>query len=154
VSLVVKCENNIMNTIEIPFNKFIGINKSENQAESLLELPDSENMKNHLGTVHASAQFALAEACSGEYLLHKFSHYSGRIIPVVRKSETKFKKPAKGRLSANASIDPDVENSVIEKLEQKSRVVIPVNVVISDSSNEITMTARIEWFIQKIEQKA
>ena len=140
-----------MNTIEIPFNKFIGIKRSENQAKSLLELPDSEDMKNHLGTVHASAQFALAEACSGEYLLHKFSHYSGKIIPVVRKSETKFKKPAEGKLFANASIDPDAANSVIKKLEQKGRVIIPVNVVISDSNKEITMTARIDWFVQKIE---
>jgi len=55
-----------MKTIEIPFNKFVGISRSESQENGLLELKDDENLKNHLGTVHASAQFALAEACSGE----------------------------------------------------------------------------------------
>ena len=58
--------------------------------EKALELHDAENNNNHLGTVHASAQFALAEACSGQYLLKTFKAYSSKIIPVVRKAETKY----------------------------------------------------------------
>lgn len=140
-----------MNTIEIPFNKFIGICRPENQDDAFLELQASENMKNHLGTVHASAQFALAEACSGEYLLNKFKDYSGNIIPVVRKTETKYKNPAEGTIYAKAYIDPDTENSVIEKLEKKGRVVISVQVEVFNSDNKTTMFAQIDWFIQKME---
>lgn len=140
-----------MNTIEIPFNKFIGIRRLEDKESGLLELQTDDNMKNHLGTVHASAQFALAEACSGEYLLNKFKEYSGDIVPVVRKTETKYKNPAEGNIYAKARIDHEIENTVIEKLEKKGRVVIPVKVeVLSSENNKITMTAKIDWFIQKI----
>ena len=143
-------ENEDMNTIEIPFNKFIGIRRSESHEKALLELHANENMKNHLGTVHASAQFALAEACSGEYLLNKFKDYERNFVPVVRRIETKFKNPAEGTIYAKASLDPDIENSVIEKLEKKGRVLIPVQVEVFNSENKTTMTAKIDWFIQKI----
>ena len=139
-----------MNTTEIPFNKLVGICKSKDKNEYLLELPASDKLKNHLGTVHASAQFALAEACSGEYLLQIFSKYANSIVPVVRKIETKFKKPAEGKIFAKASIESDSKNTIIEKLETKGRVIIPVNVVVSNEDHETTMTAKIDWFIQKI----
>ncbi len=67
-----------MNTIEIPFNKFVGIKKTDNEDQFLLELPASEN------------------------------------------------------------------------LERKKRVIIPVDIKIMDKDNKITMTAKIDWFIQKI----
>jgi acyl-coenzyme A thioesterase PaaI-like protein len=138
-----------MNTIEIPFNKFVGIKKTDNEDQFLLELPASENLENHLGTVHASAQFALAEACSGEFLLKIFEKKANNIIPVVRKVETKFKNPANGKLLASASLVGNKEE-IIEKLERKKRVIIPVDIKIMDKDNKITMTAKIDWFIQKI----
>ncbi len=138
-----------MNTIEIPFNKFIGIKKPDNQDQFLLKLPASENLENHLGTVHASAQFALAEVCSGELLLKLFENHTKNIVPVVRKVETKFKNPAKGQLFSSATLLGNKEE-IIEKLEKKSRVIIPVDIKIMDKEHKITMTAKIEWFIQKI----
>lgn len=141
-----------MNTTEIPFNKFVGIVKSSAQGQVLLELPASENLQNHLGTVHASAQFALAEACSGEYLLQIFAKLANGIIPVVRKTETKFKKPADGKLFAKASIAASRPDEIIDKLEKKGRVIIPVNVTVSNENEETTMTAKIDWFIQKISE--
>jgi hypothetical protein len=53
--------NQIMNVTEIPFNHYIGI-KESNQEKYLLMLDKSDNQLNHLGTMHASAQFSLAEA--------------------------------------------------------------------------------------------
>lgn len=138
-----------MNTIEIPFNRFIGIKKPGNQDQFLLELPASENLNNHLGTVHASAQFALAEACSGEFLLKIFEKHANNIVPVVRKVETKFKNPANGKLTASASLLGN-KDEIIKKLEKKRRVIIPVDIKIMDKENKITMTAKIDWFIQKI----
>ena len=138
-----------MNTIEIPFNRYIGIKKPDNQDQFLLELPASKNLENHLGTVHASAQFALAEACSGELLLKIFEKQSNNIIPVVRKVATKFKNPANGKLTASASLLGNKEE-IIEKLENKSRVIISVEIKVMDEANKITMTAKIDWFIQKI----
>jgi len=52
-----------MNVAQIPFNAFIGIERAQG-SERLLALPEHPRYLNHLGTVHASALLALAEASS------------------------------------------------------------------------------------------
>ena len=81
--------------------------------------------------------------------LNIFEKQANNIVPVVRKVETKFKNPANGKLSASATLLGNKEE-IIEKLEKKSRVIIPVDIKVMDEENQITMTAKIDWFIQKI----
>src|SRR5438552_570394 len=57
---------------ELPFNSFLGLQKAAEPSQ-LLRLPPGGQYLNHLGTVHASAQLALAEASSGEFLLHRLA---------------------------------------------------------------------------------
>jgi acyl-coenzyme A thioesterase PaaI-like protein len=86
--------------IELPFNSFLGI-RTAAEPSQLLQLPPGTRYLNHLGTVHASAQLALAEASSGEFLLRHFGSAEG-IVPVVRRLEAKFRKPAKGAVTSRA----------------------------------------------------
>jgi hypothetical protein len=53
---------------ELPFNNLLRIHPAGDAAH-LLQLPSGDEYLNHLGTVHAAAQLALAEASSGEFLL-------------------------------------------------------------------------------------
>src|SRR3954464_13972724 len=94
---------------ELPFNRFLGIETAP--APQLLRLPAGAQYLNHLGTVHASAQLALAEASSGEFLLRALGFPSG-IVPVVRRLESKFRKPAYGAVTSSVSTPP------LERLEQ------------------------------------
>ena len=73
-----------MNLTEIPFVKEVGIQKS---ADGNLGLQFSERVFNHLQTIHASAQFALAETASGEALLALFPDLVDKVIPVLRDSQ-------------------------------------------------------------------
>ena len=140
-----------MDVTQIPFNKFLGIGKCTVPGEGLLVLPGSEQYANHLNTVHASAQFALGEAASGEYLLQRFKAITERetIIPVVRSVEVKFKKAGKGEIKASAGIPDDVAEQAVASMEKKGRAIIPVAVTITDSNGNVTMTATFEWYIQK-----
>lgn len=55
-----------MNTVtELPFNKLLNLEAATDEAH-LLRLPAGGQYLNHLGTVHAGALLALAEASSGE----------------------------------------------------------------------------------------
>src|SRR5713226_10524444 len=63
----------------------------------LVSLPDGPQYTNHLGTVHASALLAAAEAGSGAFLVRQFGEASG-YLPVVRRLEAKFRKPPGGAL--------------------------------------------------------
>ena len=133
---------------ELPFNTFLGIQRATDPAH-LLRLPSGAQYLNHLGTVHASAQLALAEASSGEFLLRHFGSPDG-IVPVVRRIEAKFRKPATGTVTSTASATPESLVQMNAELTSKGRCLIPVNVELHDESGTHTLSATIEWFIQRL----
>ena len=132
---------------ELPFNSFLGIQSAADPA-NLLRLPAGERYLNHLGAVHASAQLALAEASSGEFLLRHFGSADG-IIPVVRRIEAKFRKPAHGAVTSTASAPPGSLAQLDTELASKGRCLIPVSVELHDESGVHTLSATVEWFIQR-----
>jgi hypothetical protein len=81
-----------INITELPFNSLLGI-RPATDAEHLLLLPSGGQYLNHLGTVHAGAQLALAEASSGELLLKHIGSSDG-LVPVLRRVEAKFRNLA------------------------------------------------------------
>ena len=116
----------------LPFNSFLGIQIST-ESSQLLRLPSGEKYLNHLGTVHASAQLALAEASSGEFLLRHFGSTHG-ILPVVRRLEAKFRKPANGAVTSMASAAPESLAHLDDELASKGRSLIPITVELHDES--------------------
>jgi acyl-coenzyme A thioesterase PaaI-like protein len=63
-----------MDVTKIPFVEKVGIVR---QPDGGLGLPFNESVHNHLQTIHASAQFTLAETASGEVLQVLFPEIVG-----------------------------------------------------------------------------
>jgi acyl-coenzyme A thioesterase PaaI-like protein len=137
-----------MNVLNLPFNKILLIKKSV-VPDTLFMLEDHVNYQNHLGTVHASAQYALAEASSGETLERNFGDWNGAYFPVVRRVEVKYKSPAKGRLFSVGFIDPDRAMKAKKELSEKGRTLVDVMVKIVDQGKNITFEGTFTWFIAK-----
>lgn len=133
---------------ELPFNRFIGL-QTASTAEKLLQLPAGEQYANHLGTVHASALLALAEASSGEYLLRHFGSSAG-VVPVVRRLDAKFRKPANGAVTSAAIATPEALAQLDADLSAKGRALISIAVELHDASGSHALSATIEWFIQRM----
>ncbi len=132
---------------QLPFNRLVGLQPAS-QPEKLLALPAGEQYLNHLGTVHASAQLALAEASSGEFLVRTLGDNAG-LIPVVRRLEAKFRKPAKGSVTSTARIEPSTLDQFRGELTNRGRAMVAVTIDLHDESGTHVLTATIEWFIQK-----
>ena len=132
---------------ELPFNSFLGIHPATDAAH-LLQLPSGSQYLNHLGTVHAAAQLALAEASSGEFLFRHFGS-TDHIIPVVRHLEAKFRKPANGSITSTASATPESLAKLDAELSTKGRAIIPIAVELHDEHGTHTLSATVEWFIQR-----
>ena len=104
-----------MNVTDIPFNAFLKIEKASGDSSHLLQLQESPSHLNHVGTVHASVQMALAEASSGQWLLDAMPDRADKVVAVVRRVEAKFKKPMQGaifslaqrRVSRKSSVRPN-----------------------------------------------
>jgi hypothetical protein len=134
---------------ELPFNSFLGIEEASDTTQ-LLRLPPGGQYLNHLGTVHASALLALAEASSGEFLLRHFGSSSG-LVPVVRHIEAKFRKPANGAVTSSASANATDLSQLEASLAAKGRALIPIAVELHDESGTHALSATVEWFIQRID---
>lgn len=131
---------------EVPFNGFLGIRPAAKEGY-ILELASNGNLVNHLGTLHAGALYSLAEATSGEFLLRQFQSTELDIIPVVRKADIKYSRPAESVVYSTADF---VENSVDEVcvgLKERGKVIIEVKVELYNETDERTAVSNIHWFL-------
>ena len=137
-----------MNVLDLPFNEILMIKQSD-LPDAILMLEDREKYQNHLGTVHASAQYALAEASSGEILERNFGDWNGSYFPVVRRVEVKYKNPARGALYSAGFIDADSAIKAKNELATKGRTLVDVKVKILDEEKSVTLESTFTWFVAK-----
>jgi acyl-coenzyme A thioesterase PaaI-like protein len=138
----------IASVTELPFNRLIGLERGEGTSQ--LTLPAGPQYLNHVGTVHAGALLSLAEAASGEFLLQHLGMDSG-VVPVVRRMEAKFRKPAHGIVSAKASATDAQLDDLKSDLAAKGRALVSLSVDLHDESGTHVLSATVEWFIARVE---
>jgi len=139
-----------MHTTELPINQILGIHLARGDDAHLLELKESIQLLNHVGTVHASGQFALAEACSGEFLLQHLGALPQKTNGVLRAAEVKFRKPARGILRATPSFAERGAEELADDLHRKGRAVTSIDVEVTDAHGVMTMRGRYDWFLQSV----
>ena len=139
-----------MEITAIPFVSKVGIRKN---ASGCLDLPFDESVHNYLGSVHASALFALAETASGEALQQAFPELVGKVVPVVRDSRTRFRKPATRIVTAYPSVSQQSAVAFKQQFVKKGRSSISVEVEVRDSEGTIVLAGTFNWFVQGIEQR-
>lgn len=137
-----------MDILSIPFHKHLNLVRSEKPAY-IFETRERPEYYNHLGTIHACVQLALAEASSGEFLIQEFREIQDEVIPMVRKSEARYHSPAKGNLYARAEFHQTKRKLVAEDLQNRSRALLKVKVEVFDSDNNKSLTAIFDWFVAK-----
>lgn len=130
----------------LPFANYIGV-KARNQKE--LQLAPHKDVENHIGTVHAAAQFTLAETQSGLYLLSLFPEYSDDVVPLLRSSNIKYKFPATTELVALASVTKEDKNKFERQFLKRGRAMLMVHVEVKDIDGIVTMLGDFRWFIQR-----
>jgi acyl-coenzyme A thioesterase PaaI-like protein len=136
-----------MDVTQIPFAKHIGI---EHKDEGTLALEPTPIVQNHIQSIHASAQFALAETQSGLYLQEAFPEYVGRVVGLLRGSTVKYKSPANTAIYAKATLGYEDREKFIVQLERKGRATIAIDASVCDEEGMVIMQGVFTWFVQKI----
>ena len=135
-----------MTITDLPFNKLIDIKISADE-DYLLCLDNKIDYTNHLGTVHASALFSLAEATSGHFLLINFPEYNSELIPIVRQVDAKYKKPAVGKILSKSILIDNTIDKIREQIITRKRASFKLKVDLYDINKVNVMTANFEWFV-------
>ena len=137
-----------MDVTRLPFNQLLGLEAWAPGSGFLVSLPAGPQYANHLGTIHAGALLAVAEAGSGAYLVRHLGSGEG-FVPVVRRLEAKFRKPASGRVAARASVPPEEVARWSAELAARGRVSASVPVEVIDTGGVVVLSATVEWFIAR-----
>jgi acyl-coenzyme A thioesterase PaaI-like protein len=104
---------------------------------------------NHLGTMHAAAQFALAEAASAERLRRDYGDLAGGVFAVVRGVTVKYRHPAAGDLLAFAEPDDFTRTHLRDDLAKRTRTTATVLVELKDRAGALTFAGSFVWFLAR-----
>ena len=129
---------------DIPFVKFIGLKEKEEQLSPTLR----KSVCNHVGTIHAAAQFTLAETESGMRLQSLFPELEQKVIPLLREAQIKYKKPATHKILAYSFVEKEDVEKFKKQFEKKGRALLQIRVEIRDINDVLTCEARYTWYVQ------
>ncbi len=135
-----------MEITDIPFAQNLGLKKS---TDGVLQLGFDDTVMNHLGTIAAAAQFSLAELASGEFLIHTFPELIGHVVPMLRDSRMKYRRPASSRISAHATATETAIVKFKNQYANKGRGLLLVSVEVKDDEGIVTSAGSFSWYIQK-----
>lgn len=132
-----------MRVSDLPFNKHIGI-QDHNGAVGIAV---KDFHMNHLGTVHATAIYGVAEAGSGQFIIEKFGAEFPEALAVTRAGTIKYKSAATEDISAEVTNSQPEPEQALDRLRHKGAAKIAVEVSIY-SNNEIVAIATFDWFLR------
>ena len=92
----------------------------------------------------------LAELASGDCLLKLFPGLLGKVVPVLRDSRLKFKRPARSKVSAFPLVSEKAVAKFTAQLENRRRALITVDVAVKDAEQLVTSVGRFVWYVQEI----
>ncbi|MFK7602319.1 PaaI family thioesterase [Deinococcus sp. SM5_A1] len=135
----------------IPMNATVGVTITDvGVGWATGECPDTPAFQNHLGTIHAGAQFLLAEAVSGAAFGGAFAAHFASAVPLIERLDTHYVGRARGGLTARAEARAAELPAALEayKTEGKARLVIDVSV--RDDDNKEVMRAVAHWYLRSM----
>lgn len=134
-----------MRVSDLPFNKHIGIQDNN----GVVTIPVKDLHMNHLGTVHATAIYGVAEAGSGQFIIENFGDEFPEALAVARIGTVKYKSAAREDILAEVTNSKPDPHEALDRLRQKGTAKIAVEVSVH-SNNEIVAIATFDWFIKNV----
>ena len=132
----------------VPFNRHLGLEITEiAHGTASVRLPEGGHLLNHVGTQHAAALFAAAEAASGAAMASVFGDLIGRATPLARSAQVAYLKPARGPIDARATVTGDSEE-LLASLEANGRVEFPVQVTLQDAQGVKVAEVTVAWHVR------
>ena len=134
-------------TQAVPFNRVLGLQfvaVAAERAEALM--PEAPERLNHVGTIHAAAQFGLGEAASGTMLLTAFADLQANgIVPLAADALIRYRRAARGELRAVATLPSEGRDRIREEVRETGRARFTIPVKIYDAAGVETTELEVSW---------
>jgi acyl-coenzyme A thioesterase PaaI-like protein len=140
-----------MDVSDLPFNKHLGLRVSPSDGEPTVILQPCAHHLNHVGTVHATVIFGIAEAASGHCLQARFPSLADSYVAVLRSSSAKYRRPASpdGEIHARGTLSEELAVKLYERLTSRGRASVDIEVSVTQNGTEL-FTGTFGWFAAAI----
>jgi acyl-coenzyme A thioesterase PaaI-like protein len=138
-------------TQAVPFNRVLELQFVAVEPERAeVVLPEAPERLNHVGTIHAAAQFGLGEAASGAMVMGAFADLQGEgYVPLAASAQIAYRKPSKGDLRAVATLSAAEQARVRADVETNGKARFNVPVQLLDAQGAVTTKITVEWALIK-----
>ncbi len=125
-------------TERVPFARELDVRIEQVEANrAVASMPFAVERTNHVGTVHAAAQFGLGETVAGALAFATFADLQqAGYAPVVATASITYKRPAAGDLRAEATLSPDEQARVRADIASAGKARYNVQVTITNADGE------------------
>ena len=130
-----------MNITDLPFNQHLGVEK-QGEVLSLRKRPE---LLNHVGSIHATAIYGLAEAASGNFIIANLMPHFPDALALAREGSIQYKRPVESDCSAEVQMDDESVAVCIAALKEKGRATLLVPVRIF-CDGKVAATAEFNWW--------
>ena len=132
-----------MQITDLPFNQWIGITV----ADDCVRLQPNSKHENHLGTVHATALFGVAEAASGHWLIREFPELGNHHVALLRTTKLKYRVPAESGVEIAGSANCNAESILKfrQTLADRGRATLDIHVQVTQNEIEL-LSGTMSWF--------
>ncbi|MHB8670422.1 MAG: DUF4442 domain-containing protein [Acidimicrobiales bacterium] len=136
----------------IPFNALMDLRTiAAAPGHFEVALPEREDLLNHVGAVHAVPILAPAEMASGCALATAMADAIAEgLAPIAKSLRVRYRKPAKGQLTAAADVEPGALASAIEAARQRGRADLELPVQVCDPEGQVVAEVVVEWAIRRL----
>jgi acyl-coenzyme A thioesterase PaaI-like protein len=111
-------------------------------------IPDALELTNHIGSVHAGALFTVAETASGGAMVAAFGDLlAAGARPLVRRSEIRYLRVARGAIVAQASPAEPVE-AVRARYAQAGKADFQLAVALADADGQTVAEMDVTWTLK------
>ncbi len=108
-----------------------------------VRMPFGKQLTNHVGTLHASALFTIAETAAG---LHATDLIPGnRAIPLLRGATVNYTRRAGGDLTATARVKDGSASDVCAEFDVQDRADVVIEVDVTDGEDETVFKGLFDY---------
>lgn len=126
-------------TSQVPFAGTGGIFIEElAEGRAVLLMKNRRRVRNHLGTLHATAMALLAESATGVVF---GMNIPDRCVPLLKSMQINYLKRAKGDMRAEATLSPEQRARI--RGELRGDLIVPVRV--TDETGEEPIQVQMNW---------
>lgn len=133
-------------TERVPFARALDVRIEQVEADrAIASMPFAVERTNHVGTVHAAAQFGLGETVAGALAFAAFADLQqAGYLPVVASASITYRRPAVGDLRAEAILSSDEQTRVRAEIASEGKARYAAQVTITNAAGEVVSEMQVD----------